>query len=289
MFFRDLTRVLKKAESQSAITIIAGDLNSKVGKRQEPEMRSDGFIEIGDKCLGRYSRNIRNGNGNALIEFCETNDLFIANNAFRHPARHQTTWASTRTMQDGRVIRIFNQIDFIICKQRDRTTYQDSRSYAGTKVSSDHRLVVGRMRIKWQHIMRRRSHNQEPKINGHKLRRDNETREKYRTILTESLNNNNNNNDSEDRIILPPQERWNKIRSTIQKAGIGKGWSTCAGTRGKRSRIARDLENTRQHTEQGRDTVGRSSRDACGLGKPCSSTHISLTTQYKKPYHPSSV
>lgn len=72
MFFRDLTRVLKKAESQSAITIIAGDLNSKVGKRQEPEMRSDGFIEIGDKCLGRYSRNIRNGNGNALIEFCET-------------------------------------------------------------------------------------------------------------------------------------------------------------------------------------------------------------------------
>ena len=210
--------MLKKAEHESAITLIAGDLNSKIGKRQEPEIRSDGFIEIGDKCLGRYSRNVRNENGNALIEFCEENDLFIANSAFKHSARHQTTWASTRTTQDGRVIRIFNQIDFIICQQRDRNIFQDARSYAGTKVSSDHRIVVGRMIIKWQHIMRRRPHNQEPRININKLRIDNETREKYRRILTESSNDNNNNN-IEDRSITP-QEKWDKIRSAIQKAGL---------------------------------------------------------------------
>ena len=72
---------------------------------------------MGDACLGRFSRNVRNENGSALVEFCETNGLFIANSAFKHPARHQTTWVSTRAAQDGRVIRIFNQIDYIICKQ----------------------------------------------------------------------------------------------------------------------------------------------------------------------------
>ena len=213
-FYRDLTLVYKKVEPQSTIVLIAGDLNSKVGKRQEPDIRSDGFIEVGDACLGRFSRNVRNENGSALVEFCETNGLFIANSAFKHPARHQTTWVSTRATQDGGVIRIFNQIDYIICKQRDKHIFQDARSYAGTKVSSDHKLVLGKTKIEWQHIRRNKPQEQTPKINVHKLSRDKETKEKYNRNLTEALNR-----ERDDR-NTSPQETWNKIQSIIQKAGM---------------------------------------------------------------------
>ena len=55
--------------------IIAGDFNSKIGKRTGTET-----------CMGAHTRGVRNDNGQSLINFCEMNKLFIANSAFENPA-----------------------------------------------------------------------------------------------------------------------------------------------------------------------------------------------------------
>ena len=39
-------------------------------------------------------------------------------------------------------VKIFNQIDYIICRAAEKSILQNARSYAGTKVSTDHRLKV---------------------------------------------------------------------------------------------------------------------------------------------------
>lgn len=58
--------------------ILLGDFNSKVGRE---------FQEI---CTGRYSRGIRNLNGQVLIDFTMSTNMFIANTAFQYSARHIT-------------------------------------------------------------------------------------------------------------------------------------------------------------------------------------------------------
>ena len=44
-------------------------------------------------------------------------------------------------------LRIYNMIDFILCPHSHKSLLQDSSSYAGTKLTSDHRLVVARANI----------------------------------------------------------------------------------------------------------------------------------------------
>ena len=77
--------VQNMSNSSSSILFIAGDFNAEVGKKEDMDM-----------CLGRYSRGIRNDNGQQLINFCESNQLFVSNSSFQHPAKHQTTWEQKR-------------------------------------------------------------------------------------------------------------------------------------------------------------------------------------------------
>jgi hypothetical protein len=91
--------------------------------------------------MGKFSRGITNNSGTNLIEFCEAHNLFMANTAFQHNARHITTWESRRTV-NGKEIRIFNQIDYVICNQNIKRNLKNARSYNGTTTDSDHRLVV---------------------------------------------------------------------------------------------------------------------------------------------------
>ena len=70
-------------------------------------------------------------------------ELFACNTAIDHPARHKTTWqGQCRDTSTNKIVPIYNMIDFILCHQSQKTLLQDARSYAGTKLTSDHRLVV---------------------------------------------------------------------------------------------------------------------------------------------------
>ena len=48
---------------------------------------------------------------------------------------------------------IYNQINYIICQQKQQKhILNDARSYKGTSVSSDHRLLVSRINIEFYKI-----------------------------------------------------------------------------------------------------------------------------------------
>ena len=44
--------------------------------------------------------------------------------------------------QTNQVVAVYNMIDFVLCHQSHKSLLQDGKSYAGTKLSSDHRLVI---------------------------------------------------------------------------------------------------------------------------------------------------
>ncbi|XP_029654617.1 craniofacial development protein 2-like [Octopus sinensis] len=107
-FYEELARTLTSLEDLS-ILFIAGDWNATVGIRSGDE-----------QFIGRYGRGYRNLPGTLLAHFCETFSLFLCNTAFCHAARHRTTWTGSRTNGAGEPTSIYNQIDYILCRQTDK-------------------------------------------------------------------------------------------------------------------------------------------------------------------------
>ena len=135
-FFCDLANVIA-TNSSSALLYIAGDFNSKLGLREQDET-----------FMGRHSRGHRNMNGEAMAHFFDAHNLCACNTAFQHPARHKTTYQQKRKDNTtGLDVVIYNMIDYIICRQSQQSLLLDSRSYAGTVLNSDHRIVVSRIRL----------------------------------------------------------------------------------------------------------------------------------------------
>ena len=80
---RDFNKLCKGMDKISTtMTIIAGDFNAKIGKRDG----SESYMDI-------WSKGRRNDIGSELLEFREINNKLIANNCFQHPAKHITTWS----------------------------------------------------------------------------------------------------------------------------------------------------------------------------------------------------
>ena len=81
--YRDLEKLCKEFDKIStSVTIIAGDLNAKIGKRETYE-----------KSIGLWSRGQRNISGSKLIEFCEKHKKIVSNSCFKHRAKNITTWS----------------------------------------------------------------------------------------------------------------------------------------------------------------------------------------------------
>jgi len=89
-FYNSLNDTVLDVNSSSMLLFIAGDFNAKLGKSN-----------ASTQCTGRHGRGRRNYSGLALAEFCEAHQLFAANTAFQHPARHITTWTGFRRSNAG--------------------------------------------------------------------------------------------------------------------------------------------------------------------------------------------
>ena len=111
--------------------MISGDLNFKIGKIENNFER---------ECIGSFSKGVRNENGTELLNFCLEHGLFIANSAFKHKSCHLTTWQG-QIKKDNKIIKIYNQIDFILIPKYLKKNLSDARSFAGTLTNSDHRLT----------------------------------------------------------------------------------------------------------------------------------------------------
>ena len=88
---------------------------------------------------------VRNEAGQRLIEFCQENALVIANTLFQQHKRRLYTWTSP----DGQHP---NQIDYILCSQRWRSSIQSAKTRPGADCGSDHELLIAKFRLKLKKV-----------------------------------------------------------------------------------------------------------------------------------------
>ena len=189
--------------SSSALILIAGDFNSKLGNKLPNELS-----------IGEHSCGIRNTNGSVLAGFLETHGLFACNTAFQHATRHKTTWQGQyRDATNGNIVLIYNTIDFVICRQSHKSLLTDSRAFAGTLLDSNHRLLIAQLDLSrlyyvWSEIAQPPSakharYNTEQLASG-------PIRTKFRDAVSESLPDVNLN--------LSASQKWDLLKGTLKSA-----------------------------------------------------------------------
>ena len=80
-----------------------------------------------------------------LIEFCQENALIIANTIFQQHKRRLYTWTSP----DGQHQ---NHIDYILCRQRWRSSIQSAKTSPGADYGSDHELLIAKFKLKLKKV-----------------------------------------------------------------------------------------------------------------------------------------
>ena len=104
-------------------------MNARVGSQEKPGV------------TGKFGLGIQNEAGQRLIEFCQENTLVIANTLFQQHKRRLYTWTSP----DGQHR---NQINYILCSQRWRSSIQSAKTRPGADCGSDHELLIAKLRLK---------------------------------------------------------------------------------------------------------------------------------------------
>ena len=81
----------------------------------------------------------------SLTEFCQENVLVIANTLFPRRKRRLYTWTSP----DGQYR---NQIDYILCSQRWRSSIQSAKTRLGADCGIDHELLIAKFRLQLKKV-----------------------------------------------------------------------------------------------------------------------------------------
>ena len=106
-FYEDLRDLLELTPKKYVLFII-GDCNTKVGNQEIPEV------------TGKFGLGIRNEAGQRLRQFCQENALVITNTLFQQHKRRLYRWTSPYGQHQ-------NQIDYILCSQRWRSSIQSTK------------------------------------------------------------------------------------------------------------------------------------------------------------------
>ena len=80
-----------------------------------------------------------------LTEFCQENTLVIENILFQKHKKRLYTWTSP----DGQYQ---NQIHYILCSQRWRSSIQSGKRRPGADCGSDHETLIGKSRLKLKKV-----------------------------------------------------------------------------------------------------------------------------------------
>ena len=131
-FYEALQDLLELTPKKDVLFII-GDWKAKVRHQETPGV------------TGKFGLVMQNEAGQRLIEFCQENALVIANTLFKQPKTRLYTWTSP----DGQHR---NQIDYILCSQRWRSSIQSTRTRPGADCGSDHELLITRFRLKLKKV-----------------------------------------------------------------------------------------------------------------------------------------
>ena len=101
-------------------------LESKVGSQELP---------------GKFGLRVQNKAGQTLTDFCQENAMVIANTLFQQHERRLYTWTSPDSQHQ-------NQIDYILCSQRWRSSIQSAKTRPGADGGSGHELLIAKFRLK---------------------------------------------------------------------------------------------------------------------------------------------
>ena len=94
---------------------------------------------------GKFGLGIQSEAGQRLVDFCQENALVIANTLFLQHKRR----LCTSTSPDGQHQ---NQIDYILCSQRWRSSIQSVKTRPGADCGSDHELLIAKFRLKLKKV-----------------------------------------------------------------------------------------------------------------------------------------
>lgn len=103
-----------------------GDFNARIGTAQKDE-----------RAVGPFGIGQRDGRGESLVNFTESNNLYIINSFFQKKSTRKWTWISPK----GNT----SEIDFIISDQK--IIFTDCCALNRFNVGSDHRLVRAKIKI----------------------------------------------------------------------------------------------------------------------------------------------
>ena len=110
-FYEDLQDLLEVTPKKDVLFII-GDWTAKVGSQETPGV------------TGKFGLGVQNEAEQRLMEFCQENALVTASTLFQQHKRRLYTWTSP----DGRYQ---NQIAYILCSQRWRSSIQSTKTSLG--------------------------------------------------------------------------------------------------------------------------------------------------------------
>ena len=92
---------------------------------------------------GKFGLGVKDESGQRLTELSKENALVIANTLFQQHKRRLYTWTSP----DGQYQ---NQIDYILCSQRWRSSIQSAKTRPGA--DSDHDPLIPKFRLKLKEV-----------------------------------------------------------------------------------------------------------------------------------------
>ena len=133
-FYSQLQQVIDEKNRSDHLHVM-GDFNAKVGVQ----------CEENKKFVGKHGLGVMNERGERLIEFCELNDLCVANTFHQH--RRSYTW----THPDG-VHK--NQIDYHLVSRRFKSSVCDTRVLYKPDFDTDHELLMCKIKMKYRKVER---------------------------------------------------------------------------------------------------------------------------------------
>ena len=127
-FYEDLQDLLELTPKKDVLFIIE-DWNAELGSQETPGI------------TGKFDLGVQNEAGQKLIVLQE-NALVIANTLFQKHKRRFYTWTSPDGQHQHR-----NQIDYILCSQRWRSSIQSAKTRPGADCGSHHELLIAKFRL----------------------------------------------------------------------------------------------------------------------------------------------
>ena len=127
VLWRPIRSSRTNTKKNKVVLFIIGDWNAKEGTQYIPGV------------TGKFGLGVQNESGQRLTEYCQENALVIANTFFQQHNRRLYTWISPNGQY-------WNQIDYILCSQRWRSSIQSTKQDLRSSTPAKFRLKLKKLR-----------------------------------------------------------------------------------------------------------------------------------------------